>query len=61
MSEKEQMEIRHMFNEIEKMNAETRKIRIEAGKLKREDFYYPFVVGAGVFGVAVAFVKLFLN
>jgi hypothetical protein len=46
-------EISKIFTEIEEMRAETMKIQTESK-------WHPFVVVAGIFGAAIAIVKLFV-
>lgn len=60
-TEKDKIEIQHMFKAIQQMDVEMKKANAETNKITKETVLYPFVVGAGVFGVAVVFVKLFLN
>lgn len=47
-------EIANLIAQTGKLNAETQKVTAEAR-------WYPFVVLAGVFGAAIAIVKLFLS
>ena len=44
-----------------KMEMDILKIVSDMKKTKQEYQWYPFVMGIGVFGAAIAFVKLFLN
>lgn len=45
---------------LAKTVAEAAKALAETEKLRRESFFYPLVVGAGIMGAGVAFAKLFL-
>ncbi|MDR1274984.1 MAG: hypothetical protein LBL72_01125 [Candidatus Accumulibacter sp.] len=46
--------------ELHAILADIRKKMLEGDKLKVEARWHPFVVGAGVFGAAVAFAKFFV-
>ena len=46
--------------EITKLVADTMKIVAETNKLRRENFYYPLIVGATATAAIVAGVKIFL-
>ena len=45
----------------QKIEAEIAKLIAETAKINAEAKWYPFVVLAGVFGAALAVVKLFLH
>jgi hypothetical protein len=46
--------------QVDKMKAEIRKLMAESDKLMLETRWYPMVVTATLFGVIIAFTKLFL-
>lgn len=50
----QEMELKYMFKDIQKIDVEMKKI-------KQEYFWYPAVVGVGFVLVGIAFTQLFLT
>ncbi|MFL9609785.1 hypothetical protein ACW4YW_01710 [Methylobacillus pratensis] len=48
-------------HDLRKIDAEIAKLIAETSKINAEAKWYPFIAVAGIFGAAIAIVKLFLS